>query len=113
MMIYLYDALWILILVLLGFLFHKTLSVESVGRFLITYIPILISWYFGIYATNLHKEKFSFLRIVLVGLFASTVGIVIRSHILQTTITPLFVEVMSIMTVIFALFFRGILRLIR
>ncbi len=113
MMIYLYDALWILILVVFGFIFHRTLSVESVGRLLITYIPILLSWYFGIYATNLHKEKFSFLRIVLVASFASAMGIVIRSHILQKTVTPLFVEVMSLITIIFALTFRGILMLIK
>ncbi len=110
-MLYIYDALWILIFTATGFMFHETLTLESFGRFLITYVPTLVFWYVGSLITGLGKKRFSFFDIILVSLVAGAWGTIIRNHLLGKQFVPVFAEIFTGMLVVFAILFRVLLLL--
>lgn len=107
-MIYIYDALWIFLFVLAGFLFHSTLNYESVSRFLITYVCVLIFWLIPAEISGLRKNVFNPKGILLSSLIAIPWSITLRAYILQRVVLPIFVFVMFIFFVISAFALRWI-----
>jgi|GEM_PF-1064409 hypothetical protein len=105
-MILIYDAAWILLFNVVGFAFHSTLTLDSVSRFLITYLATLIFWYIPTFLLSLHRVTFEFRGIFLSSAVAVPWAITLRSFILQRTISPIFVLVMFLFFLAFALAFR-------
>ncbi len=107
-MIYLYDAFWIFLFVLTGFLFHSTLNIDALYRFLITYCGTLVFWLLSAEMSSLRKKPFDIKGILLASLTTTPWSITIRSYLLQRTISPIFVFVMFAFFTIFAFTFRWV-----
>lgn len=95
------DALFLLAVTFLGFATHN--SSLAGGRWLATYLPLLLSWYLAAFLLGLYQaEAASQYRMIWLvfaaAVFAAPLAVMLRGLWLQQTVLPIFGLVMMTMT---------------
>lgn len=95
------DVLVLLVVTWLGFATHDRSLVD--GRWLMTFIPLVLSWFLaapglGLYRAGVADRVQDFWRPVLAAVLAAPLAVLLRALWLQQTVIPIFGLVMIAMT---------------
>lgn len=112
------DALTLALLTIAGFAFHQELEAVGSSRFLATYLPLLAAWLasagiLGALDPQRAVEPRQMWRPCVAALIAAPLGAVLRAAWLGTPPVPVFIAVMSLMTLLGLALWRGMYLLLR
>lgn len=98
--LYIGDAVAILLVTLLGFITHGERELSFLPRFLAAFVPLVLAWFllapwFGLFELEIADNPRQLWRPVFVMVFAAPLAVVLRSLYLNTAILPIFAVVLT------------------
>lgn len=98
--LYVGDAVAILLVTLIGFVTHGETDLSFLPRFLAAFVPLGLTWFllapwFGLFESNVISNPRQLWRPLLAMLFAAPLAVVVRGLILNAAILPIFAIVLA------------------
>lgn len=111
------DCLAFLALTFFGFARHETLQASAWKRMLATFVPFFTAWlviapWLDLYQPRIVGEIRSLWRLPLAAIITAPLGGLLRAIWLQSVVIPVFVLVMSAVTAVLMLLWRGAVALL-
>ncbi|MBV6451349.1 MAG: hypothetical protein MHPDNHAH_02082 [Anaerolineales bacterium] len=111
--LYIGDTLAIAFVTAIGFAFHGTTDLSVFPRFLLTYIPLTVSWFLvapwlGLFQTEITSNPKLLWRPALAVLFAAPLAALVRAMILNSAVVPIFATILAGTSALGMVIWRGI-----
>ncbi|MCC6301006.1 MAG: DUF3054 domain-containing protein [Anaerolineales bacterium] len=111
--LFLCDVLAIAVVTYLGFVFHGEPGLDILPRFLVSAVPLTITWFllapwFGLFQTEIISNPKHLWRPAFVMLFAAPLAALMRAVILNSIVVPIFATVLMGTSALGMVLWRGI-----
>ena len=111
--LYVGDAVAILLVTLIGFITHGETDLSFLPRFLAAFVPLGLAWFllapwFGLFEPNVISNPRQLWRPPLAMLFAAPLAVVVRGLILNAAILPIFAMVLAVTSAFGIAVWRGL-----
>ena len=115
--LYIGDAVAILLVTLIGFASHDELNAAFFPRMLAAFVPLTVAWFLlaselGLFEPEITSNPKHLWRPVFAMVFTTPLAAVLRSLILNTAVLPIFVVVLAASAAFGILLWRGLYLLI-
>lgn len=117
-LLYVGDAVAILLVTLVGFITHGETDLSFLARFLAAFVPLGLAWFllapwFGLFESEIVSSLKQLWRPVLAMVFAAPLAAVVRGLILNTAILPIFAIVLGATSALGMVIWRGLYLLLK
>jgi len=111
--LYIGDAIAIVLLTVIGFASHDELNGAFLPRMLAIFVPLTLAWFllapwFGLFEQEITSSPKQLWRPAFVMVFAAPFAAVLRSLLLNTAILPVFAVVLAATSAFSMLLWRGL-----